>query len=242
MSLLSSPLLRLTLDGRKILDGIDASIEPGAMIALLGPNGSGKTTLLQSLAGMLDAGPVIFGEKEGRTLSSTERAAHALYVGSGISTAFPVKTEDVFEAAGVRDTRACKRMLAELGCERIWGAEVSSLSAGERQVLLLARGLLRSPRVLLLDETLSKLDLHHLGRSLSILKRFCEQGGAVLWVSHDWNLSLQHASVAWILHEGRWVARGNIQTLPWNEILTRVFPHSNVRAETLQQTIRVTLT
>ena len=232
MSLLRTNALQLVIDGQKILDGIDAVVEPHTFIALLGPNGSGKTTLLKSLAGILSGGTVLFDDKNCESLDSFQRAAHVLYVGSGLETAFPMTTGEVFQAAGIMDAETCKKRLEELDCARIWGKEVRALSAGERQILLLTRAFLRNPRVLLLDETLSKLDLHHLGLALGLLKRYCEQGGAVVWVSHDWNLSLKYASMAWVLDHGRWIARGKVSDLSWNEILARVFPHSRVRAMT----------
>jgi iron complex transport system ATP-binding protein len=240
MSLLRADSLHLEIGGRSILDRITVNVEPGAHIALLGPNGSGKTTLLRALAGIVDAGTVFHAEKSAQSLTSTQRAAHTLYVGSVLETSFPMKSEEVFQAAGLTDPAVCKHLLAELDCAQIWGKEVRTLSAGERQVLLLARAFLRNPRVLLLDETLSKLDLHHLSLALGMLKRFCAKGGAALWVSHDWNLSLKHAGTVWVLDAGHWIARGRVMELSWSEILARVFPRSRVRAESVKGSVQVT--
>ncbi len=233
MSLLKVESIRSKVEDRVILDGVDVHLEAHGLVALLGPNGSGKTTLLKSIAGVSECGSL--------KRISPPNVSDLLYVGSGIETSFPMTTEEVFLAAGLRDADACRALLQELDCDRIWGKEVRRLSAGERQILLLARSFLRAPSVLLLDETLSKLDLHHLSLAIEMLKRFCQKGGAAIWVSHDWNLSLQHSESAWVLLEGRWIARGKVQEILWPDVLSQVFPRSNVRAKMQSGRVNIAL-
>ncbi len=147
---------------RVVLAGVDRVLEPGRALALLGPNGSGKSTLLRCIAGLLRprAGTVLVDGRESCELGPAERArvayaGHRPLLWGGLSA-----RENLVLCAGLyglgRETAERALEAADLAdaAER----PAAALSQGQRQRLALARALLPSPSLLVLDEPHSGLD------------------------------------------------------------------------------------
>ena len=148
--------------GRVVLAGVDRVLEPGRSLGLLGPNGSGKSTLLRCIAGLLRprAGSVLVDGQESCELPPAERArvayaGHQPLLWGGLSA-----RENLVLSAGLYGLGAAT---AEAALELAGLAEAAerpaaALSQGQRQRLALARALLPSPELLVLDEPHSGLD------------------------------------------------------------------------------------
>ncbi|EPD69535.1 hypothetical protein HMPREF1211_00081 [Streptomyces sp. HGB0020] len=196
----------------KALVDASLSVSAGEIVALLGENGSGKSTLVKTLSGVLrpDRGTV---RMDGRPLAlRTPRAA----LRSGIVTVFQEiltapdlsVADNLWLGHGSAFTTRSERMRRRAEAERILSvlapdpppleAETGELDLMQQQVCVIARGLLRRPRLLVLDEVTSTLDVTIRDRFFAELRRRCAQGAGALFISHrmDEVLTLAHRFVA----------------------------------------------
>lgn len=227
--------LWLERGGRAVLRGTDIALRPGDALALVGPNAAGKSTLLRALAGLLTParGEVLL---DGRPLPAWPRAAVArrvALVAAEDTAAERLAVEDRVAlgryphrgplAPFTEDDRAVvARALRLTEIEHLQRRPLGTLSAGERQLALLARGLAQDPAVLLLDEPASHLDVRHQLHLFRVLDEVRARGVAVLAVIHD----LQRASWAprmALLHEGRIAAEGSPADVLESEATGRAF-------------------
>ena len=167
---------------RKILSHIDLSIESGELVSLIGPNGAGKTTLIRAILGLItpDNGSV--------TRASGLRIGY-MPQSLVVEPILPLPVHRFLAMGGRVSKNKCREALAEVGAEQIWTTQVSQISGGEFQRMLLARALLRRPDLLVLDEPVQAVDLGgqtELYRLIASLKE--RLGCSVLLVSHDLHL------------------------------------------------------
>ncbi|MFN8113378.1 MAG: metal ABC transporter ATP-binding protein [Solirubrobacterales bacterium] len=170
-----------------VLTGLGFEVEPGTLVALLGPNGGGKTTLLRALLGELPqrtgsvavAGPVAY-------VPQTER----------YRLDFPVSALDVtlmgayprtpwYRRLGGTERERAESALARVGLGDRAAEPFGSLSGGQRQRVLIARALTQDARVILLDEPLSGVDQPSGERIVALLRELRDEGRAILVSSHD---------------------------------------------------------
>lgn len=204
--------------GKPVLHGIDLPrLAGGSVTALLGPNGSGKSTLLKTLAGLLPCeGSIRLDNQEQRGLPLSQRMARMAYLPQSLPRGVHLRVIEAVLAAlradgGARanDLTRAEAVLRRLGCESLALQYLDALSGGQRQLVGLAQALVREPRVLLLDELLSALDLRHQLRTMQLLADLAsERDMAVLVVLHDLNVALRHCSAAVLMHAGRLAASG----------------------------------
>jgi len=193
------------------------SARPGETVALLGPNGSGKSTLVHAVAGLIrpSEGEITL---DGDTLDDAARRLHRPARGRPVGVVFQdlrlfphlTAVENVafpLRAAGVRRAEARRRahsLLEDLGVAHRGDARPSGLSGGEAQRVALARALAESPRLLLLDEPLSALDVRARAEIRSLLRRTLAgfEGIRVL-VTHDPVEAMTLADRLVLIEDGR---------------------------------------
>lgn len=228
--------------GRDILREISLEIGSGEVVALLGPNGAGKTTLLKVLAGVIPPGsPGLEGVVQYRgvplrTLASDLRARQVAYVGADLSADFPVTVEQavmmgrichgggLIPTPGARDRDEVRWAMEECQCAGFRERFLHTLSGGERQLVGLARALAQGSKVLLLDEALSRMDLHHQARCGPLLRRISREGKSVVVVAHDWNLAAEWAGRGVVLRSGSRWKDGPIAEVLAQEHVSRLYP------------------
>jgi iron complex transport system ATP-binding protein len=206
---------------REVVRGVSLGVAEGDALALVGPNAAGKSTLLRALAGLL---PPAAGEVrlEGRALSAWPRDAAAR------ALALVTPDEEGPDTLGVEDRVALGRYphrgpfrpltsedaaavasaMRRTGIEPLARRRLGTLSAGERQLAALARGLAQQPRILLLDEPAAHLDVGHQLQLFRVLDEVRGGGVAVLAVVHDLQRAAAWAGRMLLLHEGRIAAEG----------------------------------
>ena len=206
--------------GRQILEDISFSVPTGACLAVLGNNGAGKSTLLGCLARLLRP-------QRGRTLVDGEdllgmdagRAARTVALVSQFAPASRLTVYDMVLLGRKPylkwDFTAADRALTEEALERLGLSELAlryadRLSGGEGQKVQLARALVQQPKLLLLDEPTSSLDLRSQYEVLGLVSQLCrERGLTAVAVLHDLNLALRFCDRFLLLHGGSVYARGD---------------------------------
>ncbi|ALM86646.1 iron ABC transporter ATP-binding protein [Bordetella sp. N] len=213
--------LRVAYGRREVLRGAGAPpLTAGTVTALLGSNGSGKSTLLKTLGGLAAAqsGRACLGDFDLLKATPQARAGHVVYMPQALPKSVHLTVfESVVVAAHARDrsrrTRAelerVHGLLESLGIAGLAQRHLDELSGGQKQLVGLAQALVRRPRLLLLDEPLSALDLNYQFHVMRLLRRETrEQGLVTLVVLHDLDMALRHADQAWMLSRGEIVAAG----------------------------------
>lgn len=209
--------------GRQIiLDNLHAAnVQSGQVIALLGPNGSGKSTLLKTLAGhvAVQGGSIMLGERELGKLSVAQRSEHVMYMPQDFPSAVHLTVfESILVAAQVNTGNKrtqdlfdrVNHLLERLGITHLAQKHLNKLSGGQRQLVGLAQALVRRPKLLLLDEPLSALDLNYQFHVMALLRHETRtQGLITIVVLHDLNTALNHTDHTLLLHRGNIVAQGH---------------------------------
>jgi len=218
-----------------VLTGIDLALPSGSFGALLGPNGSGKSTLLKLLVGRLmpQAGDVLL---DGRPLGhwpAIHRARKVGYLPQAVAASYDFTVHEVvlmgrhphraFGLETAADLDIVRDCLVRTATEPLAERVFNTLSGGERQRVLLASVLAQEPRILLLDEPTTALDIHHQHEVMELLGQLHADGLTILMVTHDLNLAARYCPTLWLLHEGCIAAAGGPAKVLTPELLTRVY-------------------
>ena len=188
----------LGFGGRSLWSDLDLTVRPGEFLAVLGPNGSGKTSLLKTILGQqrLDSGSV---RLSGRPIRRGDRSVGYIPQQKLVPPGTPLRGRDLV-ALGVNghrfgpplprraDRERVDELLESVGATGYANQPVGTLSGGEQQRLRVGQALAGDPVLLLCDEPLLSLDLHH-QRAVSELidQRRRSHGTAVVFVTHDVN-------------------------------------------------------
>jgi ABC-2 type transport system ATP-binding protein len=217
--------------GRPVLAGVDLAAAEGEIVGLLGANGAGKTTLFRLLAGLLrpDAGEV---EVAGVAVAADPREAkrRSAYVPDE-PLLYPelsaLENLDLFARLwGVPPAAARQRsetMLTAVGLWPVRNRWVRGYSRGMRQKLALCAALLHRPRVLLMDEPFTGLDVEGVLWARRLLRELTAAGGTVLFTSHTPEIVEALADRVAVLHRGAIAYRGTGRELREAGGLVRVF-------------------
>lgn len=201
---------------RVLLGQAHLALQPGELVCLLGPNGAGKSTLLRTLAGLHPplSGDVLLAGETLHRLSRRETARRIALVLTGAERP-PAMTGRELVALGRlpytdwlhrlsdADERVVDEALQHTHSETLADRQVTELSDGERQRLMVARALAQQPAVLMLDEPTAFLDLQHRVELMALLARLSHETQlAVIASTHDLDLALRFADRLWVLHAG----------------------------------------
>ncbi|WP_421225886.1 ATP-binding cassette domain-containing protein [Aeromonas enteropelogenes] len=216
----------------------------GQLVALLGPNGSGKSTLLGALAGILPAqGDVLLDGEVLTDLGWQALARRRAMLPQRQPQLFHIPVFQVLSlgldegSEPARQREAIQTLCEALELDDLLARDFSQLSGGEQQRVLIARTLLQvwpglnpAGRILLLDEPLAGLDLHHQLALLRLLKTVACQGLLVVIAIHDINLAIDWADRILCLQQGRVVSEGGVELVD-QALLEQVFQIRTERIE-----------
>jgi iron complex transport system ATP-binding protein len=238
-------------NGPRAVRDVSLTAMDGSMTAVIGANGSGKSTLIRMLAGLLRprAGTI---QLDGVALSHWEprmRARQIAYVPQSTSTAFPFQVLDIvlsgrtphvprFQFESAQDTQKAMEALENTGAAHLAGRSFTDLSGGERQMVILARALAQAPRLLLLDEPSSSLDLKHRADLIRTLIRLRTlQQLSVIMITHDLQLTGSFDRVL-ALRGGEVAAIGTPNEVLHEHLLRDIFDDPSVRSQRIgEQTL-----
>lgn len=204
--------------GRRILGGVTFAVQPGEFVALMGRNGAGKSTLLDLIAGIRrpSDGEILFDDRSARGWSAAELARTIAHLPQAVRADAPFSAEQLvlmgrYPHAGQWEESPADRAIAEramqqCGCLEFRHRRAATLSGGERQRVLLASCLAQQPRLFLLDEPATFLDIDHQFQCFALLREEVGRGAACLAVTHDINLALTFCTRLLVLAQGALVS------------------------------------
>ncbi|KAF5437770.1 iron complex transport system ATP-binding protein [Candidatus Methanophagaceae archaeon] len=206
----------------KVLTSVDFNAAQGEFIGVIGPNGSGKTTLLRAISRILrpKVGTILLDDRDILEMKDREFSRNFAVVPQDTAVNFDFSALDVvlmgrnphlgrLELETDKDMSIAKRSMELTNCWHLSERPITELSGGERQLVIIARALTQEPRVLLLDEPTSHLDINYQIEIMELLKRLTTQEGLiVIAVIHDLNLAAQYCDRLALLHKGQIAAAG----------------------------------
>jgi len=212
MSLLEVRAIHKQYLGNPALAGADFVQAKSRQLGLAGETGSGKSTLLKIIAGLEqpDSGTVYFEGK--RVLGPDEQLLPGCpgiaYLSQHYELRNNYRVEELLSYASKLAEPAVDRLLAVCRIEHLLKRKTDQLSGGERQRIALARLLIGAPRLLLLDEPFSNLDLVHRNLLKTVIHDLCEEGLTCLLTSHDPADLLSWADELLVMQQGNIIQRG----------------------------------
>jgi len=218
----------------RVLHGIDMVVNPGEIVAVIGPNGAGKTTLLKTIMGLttLYEGRVLFN-KHDLTKTSPDRRVKAGLVlvpeGRGLFPNLTVRENLLLGAYTISSRSEVEERLKTVyelfpRLKERENQRAGSLSGGEAQMLAIARGLMSSPKLLMLDEPSLGLAPKIVAEVFEVIKKLrVEKNITILLVEQHVKESLELADRAYIIQGGRIIASGKSEELRNLEELRRIY-------------------
>lgn len=229
----------------RVLQAVSLAVAGGSFIGILGPNGCGKTTLLRALSRIIEptAGTVMVDGRDIGGYSIRDLATIMGAVPQETAVTFDFTVEEIVQmgrhphlgrlsSMGEEDYAICRHAMEITNTAYLADRLITEISGGERQRVLIARALAQKPRVLLLDEPTSHLDISHQIEILSIIRGLIPQV-TVIGVFHDINLAAYFCDILILMEQARIAAVGtptavitdrNIREIFGVEMIVRTHP------------------
>ncbi len=237
-------LVLLTVDGVecrygsvKVLEDVNLSVKGGDFVGILGPNGSGKTTLLKSISRSLKPhkGTILLNETDIYSLKSVDVAKQMAVVPQETSIGFNFSALDIvlmgrnphmkrFQMESEKDMAVARKVMNLTNIWHLAERPINELSGGEKQRVIIARALAQEPKILLLDEPLTHLDIMNQLEIMDLVKDLCvKEKLVVLAVFHDFNLAARYCNSAIMLKDSKIFAAGSLTDVLTSENIKSVF-------------------
>jgi iron complex transport system ATP-binding protein len=221
---------------RVLFERLTLEIPGGRVTAILGPNGSGKTTLLHLILGILapGAGAVLLAHRRrdqysrrdlGRLIGLVSQSEYIPFNFTVLEYVLLGRAPhlQLLQTPGEADIRTARLVLQETGLSHLEDRSIQALSGGERQLVMVARALVQQPRILLLDEPTSHLDLSNKGRVLSMIAQQAAHGVTVAFTTHEPDLAASTVDFVVLMRAGQVLDAGPVASTLTSSALTETY-------------------
>lgn len=220
-----------------VVKGLDMCIDRGSFVSLIGPNGAGKSTILKAITKNvdLDSGDIRLDGKSINDISYREKAQIVGFVPQEFSVDYDFGVYDIvamgrnpysrmLRGFDEGDVRAVEEAMLKTDTLKYKDKKFNNLSGGEKQRVIIARALAQQPKILILDEATSNLDIHHQLDVLELIYRLNrEDGMTVLAVMHDLNMAARFSDKLILLSDGAIVCQGRPEEVLREDVLKGVY-------------------
>lgn len=227
--------LNIQINSLTLARDFNFTLKPGQVTAVLGPNGAGKSTLLKVIFGDVNlvSGSISHNDDKlnPRLLSSWRSKFGYMPQDIGLQVSLSVIEVVLMGRLDSLSLRINNQLLREglevlntIGMAHLANRDVGSLSGGQRQMILFAQAIMRNPEIMLLDEPVSALDLHHQHILLNhLVSRTRAQNYISIMVLHDLNLAAQYADNLLVIKQGELVSAGSPKEVLTTELVKDIY-------------------
>lgn len=221
---------------KNALSDLSLEIVEGSITAILGSNGAGKSSLLHLILGWLkpNEGNIVLQERPlhsytrreaGRIIALVPQTEHMQFDYTVLEYILLGRTPylNALEMPGPADMKVAFSALETSGIDELAYRHVTSLSGGERQLVLLARALTQQPKLVLLDEPTAHLDLANKAKLMKILRRLNEAGATIIFTTHEPEAAIAVASDIILIRSGNLLTSGPRDQVLTSENLTEAY-------------------
>lgn len=223
-------------DKHVVLDDVSFEVKAGEVVCILGANGVGKTTLFKTILGHLPilGGKVYLKEKLLNNMSIVEKAKEIGYVPQAHNPPFPFLVRDVvvmgrtaylsvFASPSKKDMIIAEEALETLGISYLKDKVYTEISGGERQLVLIARALVQTPSVLIMDEPTSNLDFGNQAKAVKQVRRLADRGLGVIMTTHSPDHVYQCADKVTVIKNSKEVISGDVDKIMTSDLLSEIY-------------------
>jgi iron complex transport system ATP-binding protein len=231
-----------------VFDEVSLSF-PSGVTSIIGPNGAGKSTLIKCIAGVLRGkGDVYYQERKVDKQFSEFYSEHISYLPQFTHldlniTVFETVLLGLVHSLAWQPTAQqldqVNTILDELDLTNLASELLNELSGGQQQMVWIAQALVKAPRILLLDEPLSSLDVHHQFEMLNVIQSLTREKELITLIAiHDLNQAMRYSNNVTVLHKGAVHSFGNARDVISSEMIGQVY---GVHAELLPDSTGIPL-
>ena len=232
----SAQNLTFEIQAETLLEGVDLHADRGQFVGLIGPNGAGKSTLLRAISGILNyrEGTIRLDGDDLKSLSSRDIAAGLALIPQIAPYTHGFTSIELvlmgryphlgrFQIEGKEDDRIARDAMRLTRTEQFSDRTLDTLSGGERQRVFVSRALAQQPRVLLLDEPTSNLDVLHQLKVLDLVRKLVDGGLTAVAAIHDLNMAARYCDRLVLLKGGRVLSEGSPEEVLAPETIQSAF-------------------
>ncbi len=222
---------------KTVLSDITFSVNNSDFVGILGPNGSGKSTLLRLITRILtpSQGTISFNNQDIASMNLKTLFQQWAVVEQDTHLEFPYRVKDLvlmgrtphlarYNAATQTDQTIVTHAMALTNISKLRNSPIDQLSAGQRQLVFIAKALAQEPKLLFLDEPTAHLDIYHQLQIMSLLKRLnTEFGLTILVILHDLNIASHFCKHLLLLNQGTLVTHGSCTDVLTQQTIEAVY-------------------
>lgn len=223
-------------DGYHAVRGISFKLKPGMMVGLIGPNGCGKSTMMHCINRLHDptSGEVLLDGKSVMEMNRSEIAKHIANVPPEVKGGFGLTVYDAVMLGRypflknrwwepIEEEEFVVEVLKAFGVEHLKNRQLHMLSSGEQQRVLIAKAYVQKPRLMLVDEPTSHLDMKYKLDVMEYLTAMVRKDMTVLVAEHDISLMARYCDYCIIMKKGEIVAMGDPKEIITEKLIEDVY-------------------
>ena len=246
--------LSIGYGNKSVLQDVNAKINKGEIVGIIGCNGAGKSTLLKTIRGLLpkQSGEILYFGRKLESFSEKELAREVAYLQQNVEVGFGYTGKDIvlagrypymkwWKGESISDEELALKCMEYTGTKELAERPVNEVSGGQKQRILLAKVLAQQTPILFLDEPTTGLDMVYQEEIFRFSKALAKMGKTILMVVHELNLAAKYCSRIILLGEGTVITDGRPDNVFTEKILSKAYnaPVRVIRSHNTNEIIEI---